>query len=175
MEEEKVVLAKVAWSHILSNILGSFFINRWRGSGKSTHPPMPRQHLIGRNWRQSGGMSGCHEFIGHIILLICRSLLHWIDLKPFLLNSLHLDWLNDWCLVLGNKHDQLSTTVRERRRGGERQADRGGGFRAWGGGKRRGIVCCSRRRQIFPLCSELWHSSQWSPPARTRTYEVEII
>ena len=111
MEEEKVVLAKVAWSHILSNILGSFFVNRWRGSGKSTHPPMPRQHLIGRNWRQSGGMSGCHELIGHIILSICRSLLHWIDFKPFLLNSLHLDWLNDWCLVLGNKHEQLSTPV----------------------------------------------------------------
>ena len=113
MEEEKVVLAKVAWSHILSNILASFFVNRWRGSGKSTHPPMPRQHLIGRNWCQSGGMSGCHEVIGHIILSICRSLLHWIDLKPFLLNSLHSDWLNDWCFVLGNKHDQLSTPVRE--------------------------------------------------------------
>ena len=42
--------------------------------------------------------------IGQEIILICKLLLHWNVLKPFLLNSLCLNWLNDWYLVLGNKH-----------------------------------------------------------------------
>ena len=76
-------------------ILGSIFIKRWRGSGFLTRPPPSPQHLIGWNWRQLGGMSGCPEFIGYMIMPICRSLLHWNDFKPFLLNSLHKDWLNE--------------------------------------------------------------------------------
>ena len=67
---------------------------RWGESG----PVDITETWLASNERESQSQCG----IGQDIIWICKFLLQWDDLKPFLLNSWCLNWLNDWCLVLGN-------------------------------------------------------------------------
>ena len=76
---------------------------RWGESG----PVDITETWLASNERESQGQCG----IGQDIIWICKFLLQWDDLKPFLLNSWCLNWLNDWCLVLGNSLYLVSLAV----------------------------------------------------------------
>ena len=86
---------------------------------------------IADTWLANNDFSHLGEFgIGQEIILICKLLLHWNVLKPFLLNSSCLNWLNDWYLVLGNKHCRVRplcvhASRRRRRRREQRGRDCG--------------------------------------------------
>ena len=77
---------------------------RWGESG----PVDITETWLASNERESQSQCG----IGQDIIWICKFLLQWDDLKPFLLNSWCLNWLNDWCLVLGNSLYLVSLAVR---------------------------------------------------------------
>ena len=79
---------------------------RWGESG----PVDITETWLASNERESQSQCG----IGQDIIWICKFLLQWDDLKPFLLNSWCLNWLNDWCLVLGNSLYLVSLAVHQR-------------------------------------------------------------